>query len=110
MEYEFIFMYGPLGSTREFKSLTICICFKWLKKILVALFDEKAPKLEFYAKTMIQVSDTSVFISIYLKDSFPNMCDTKLNFSQFFYVCLSNLSRIGNGKLVVVTWPVGFSS
>jgi len=71
MEYVFICLYGSLGSTIEFESLMSLICFKLFKKIVVALFDEKAPKLEFYAKT-------NVFITIYLKDCFTNMCDTKL--------------------------------
>jgi len=86
------------------------------------------------------VHDASVFINICLNDFFPSMCDTRLTcftflllinvkfcsieelnvlsyfFSKMFiHVCLSNLSRTnilcdGNCLLVVVTWPVGFSS
>ena len=32
--------------------------------MLVALLDKMAPKLEFYARTMIHVPDKSVFITI----------------------------------------------
>jgi len=58
-------MYGHLGSTKELKSLMIFIWFKWFKEILVALFDEIDKKLEFYAKPMIHVPDTSGFFTIY---------------------------------------------
>jgi len=122
-------VYGHLGSTTELHKIIIYICFKFLKKILVSLFDEMAKNLEFYSK-----------ITVCLNDFFPSMCDTRLttytiswlinvefysieelNVSSYFFlqdfihVCLSNLSqtdtlRDGNGLLVVVTWPVGFSS
>jgi len=37
---------------------------------MVHFFDEMAQKLEFYAKIMIHVLDTSVFITICLNDFF----------------------------------------
>jgi len=48
--------------------------------MLVALFDEMAQNLEFYAITIIYVPDTSVLITIILclNDFRPSICDTRL--------------------------------
>jgi len=69
VDYAFISMHGYLCSTKEIKSLTLFICFKWIKEILVALFDEMVPTFEIYAKTMSHVPDTSAFIIICLNKS-----------------------------------------
>jgi len=78
-------MYGHIHvfSTKVLKCLIIFICFKWFKKILVAPFDEMAQKLAFYAKTMIHVPDTSVFITICLNDFFYVTLTLDLYFIQF---------------------------
>jgi len=75
------FMFGHLGSTNELKHLIIFICFKWLNNILVARW----PKTGFFAKTMIHVSDTSVFINICLNDFFKVCVTLGLHLLQFHY-------------------------
>jgi len=132
-------VYAHLGLTAELHKLLIFICFKLLKKILVSILDEMPQKTGILFQNKDFVHDASVFITICLNDFFPSMCDTWLTFYtisllinvefcsieelnvlcyffiQDFYPCLSNLSRTdilwdGNGLLVVLKWPVGFSS
>jgi len=61
-----------LDSTIEFMSLMILICFKWIKEILIAYFDEKATKMKRYAKTRIHVPDRTFVINIYFKSPFSS--------------------------------------
>ena len=71
-------MYAHLGSTTELHILLKHICFKFLKKILVSLFDEMAKKTGILFQNNGFVYDASVFITICLNYFLPSMCDTRL--------------------------------
>ena len=64
-------LYEFVEQTREFKSMTVFIRSNFFI-IPVAIFDEKALKLERHAKTVINVPNTPVFTNIYSKDTFSN--------------------------------------
>jgi len=129
-------VYEHIGSPTELHKLIIFICFKLLKKIMVSLFDEILFQnndvvhdasffyhymFNYFCRCMCDTRLTSYTISFLIKLMLNFavlrilMCLVTFFSKIFIHVCRSNLPRTdilwdGNGLVVVVTWPVGFSS